>query len=82
MKHAVIPANPAQWFHHLFSAKAAREGAVVRRKVRDMERWVGRDLFEREIRRRGFSVVENAGQLIVFCNADPVTVTIGANKSS
>jgi len=45
---------------------------VVRRKVRDMERMVGREAFLAEIRRRGFTAVENAGQVIVFCNAEPV----------
>lgn len=82
MKHALLPQNPAQWFHHLFAAKAAREGGIVRRKVRDMERMVGRDVFEREIARRGFSVVENAGQVVVFCNAEPVCLTVGRHKSS
>ena len=77
MKHAIAPHSPAQWFHHLFAAKAAREGGIVRRKVRDMERMVGRDVFEREIKRRGFSVIENAGQVVVFCNCEPVHLTVG-----
>ncbi len=54
----------------------------MRRKVRDMERMVGRDIFEREIARRGFSVVENAGQVVVFCNGEPVRLTVGRGKSS
>lgn len=82
MKHAVLPQNPAQWFRHLFDAKAARNGGVVRRKTRDMERMVGRDLFEREIRRRGFIVVENAGQIVIFCNAEPVRMLVRGGKSS
>ncbi|MEM8849063.1 MAG: hypothetical protein AAGE03_03410 [Pseudomonadota bacterium] len=53
---------------HLFSAKAAIDGGVVRRKVRDVEQIVGRAAFEAEIRRRGFRAVENAGQYVVFCN--------------
>lgn len=76
MKHFVLPQNSAEWFRHLFSATAARDGGVVRRKVRDMERMVGRAAFEAEIRRRGFSAVENAGQVIVFCNAEPVVLTV------
>ncbi|HEV8035621.1 hypothetical protein [Yoonia sp.] len=42
-----------------------------------MERMVGRDVFTAEIRRRGYSAVENAGQIIVFCNAEPVKVVVG-----
>lgn len=82
MKHAILPDTPAQWFRHLFDAKAARDGGVVRRKLRDMEYMVGRELFERELRRRGFSAVENAGQVIIFCNVEPVRLTVKGAKSS
>jgi hypothetical protein len=44
----------------------------VRRKLRDVERIAGRDAFERELRRRGLRAVENAGQLVIFCNRAPV----------
>ncbi|MEL6620137.1 MAG: N-(5'-phosphoribosyl)anthranilate isomerase [Pseudomonadota bacterium] len=75
------PRTPEDWLRHLFSAKAAKDGGVVRRSVRDMERWVGRERFLREMERRGFTVVENASQVIVFCNAEPVRVVtrVGAN---
>lgn len=82
MKHATIPMTPDMWFRHLFSAQAARDGGVVRRKVRDMEKMVGREAFTAEIRRRGFSAIENAGQVIVFCNAEPICVTVSRGKSS
>lgn len=77
MQHAILPLSPKAWFRHLFSAQSARDGGVVRRKVRDMERMVGRDVFTAEIRRRGYFAVENAGQIIVFCNAEPVKVVVG-----
>lgn len=64
--------NAENWIADLFSSQAAREGAVVRRKIRDVERFVGRDPFLTEMRRRGFSVVENAGQFVVFCNREPI----------
>ena len=60
------------WFRHLFEARAAIDGGVVRRKIRDMERMVGRDAFVAEIQRRGFTAVENADQVVVFCNAQKV----------
>lgn len=66
------PLSPEAWVTHLFSSKAAREGSVIRRKVRDIERYVGRDRFEGELRRRGFHAIENAGQVIIFCNQEPV----------
>ena len=61
-----------QWVSHLFSSQAAREGGVIRRKVRDVERFVGRALFLDEMKRRGFPVVENAGQFVIFCNREPI----------
>lgn len=47
-------------------------GEVIRRKVRDVERYIGRELFLAETRRRGYPVVENAGQFVVFCNNEPI----------
>lgn len=61
-----------QWILHLFSSQAAREGGVIRRKVRDVERYVGRVAFLEEMTRRGFPVVENAGQFVIFCNREPI----------
>jgi hypothetical protein len=70
----VIPAplSPDAWLVHLFSSQAAREGGVIRRKVRDIDRYVGRDAFLQEMRRRGFPVVENAGQFVIFCNQENI----------
>ena len=76
--------SPQLWVTHLFSARAAREGGVVRRKIRDIERYVGLDVFLDELDRRGYNAVENAGQLIIFCNQEPVRVisrTIFSKKS-
>nr|WP_254796960.1 N-(5'-phosphoribosyl)anthranilate isomerase [Sulfitobacter albidus] len=76
------PANAAQWFRHLFRAKSALDGGIVRRKTRDMERMVGRPAFEAELRRRGYSAVENAGQIVIFCNRDAIRLTVAPPKSS
>lgn len=66
------PPPVEQFFAELLSSQAARKGGVVRRKVRDVERWVGREIFVDEMRRRRFRVLENAGQFVVFCNDDPI----------
>jgi hypothetical protein len=66
------PVHPDVFFGTLFASKAARDGAVIRRKVRDVERLVGRDVFVTEITRRGYTAVENAGQFVIFCNREPV----------
>ncbi|MDX8352900.1 hypothetical protein [Cognatiyoonia sp. IB215182] len=69
------PGNPA-FFHQLFSAKAARSGGIVRRAVRDVEREVGRSAMIAEVERRGFHLLECAGQFIVICAPDHLTVHV------
>ncbi|SFS56296.1 hypothetical protein SAMN04488040_0967 [Sulfitobacter marinus] len=70
------PLSPNQWVLDLFSSKSARSGGVIRRKMRDIERYVGKAEFEQELMRRGFHAVENAGQLVIFCNQEPVRVVL------
>lgn len=67
------PSLPSElWLRQIFDAKAARAGGIVRRSLDDIERIVGRAQFEREILRRGYHAVENAGQIVVFCNNEPI----------
>ena len=61
------------WLREIFASKAAIEGGVVQRYARDMERLLGRQQFEYEIRRRGFQAIQNAGQIVIFCNSEPLT---------
>ena len=70
----MIPAtlSPDAWLIPLFSSQAAREGGVIRRQIRDVDRYVGRDSFLHEMRRRGYPVVENAGQYVIFCNQEQI----------
>ena len=60
------------WLRSLFGAATALRGGVVRRKVRDAERIMGRDAFEAEIRRRGFRAIQNGDHYVVFCNREPL----------
>ncbi|MEJ8561206.1 N-(5'-phosphoribosyl)anthranilate isomerase [Yoonia sp. GPGPB17] len=64
--------SPERWLRQIFSSQAARDGGVVRRKSRDIERLIGRDEFEAELRRRGYRAVENAGQYVIFCNSEDI----------
>ncbi len=56
----------------MFGAKSVARGRVIRRKARDIDRYVGRSAFVEELERRGYRAVENAGQIVIFCNLDPV----------
>ena len=66
------PMSPEVWLNDLFACKAVQQGAVIRRKARDIERFVGMKAFRAEIQRRGFHAVENGGQIVIFCNREPV----------
>ena len=52
--------------------EAEQRGEVIRRKARDIECFADMDLFRAELQRRGFRPVENAGQIILFCNRQAV----------
>jgi hypothetical protein len=64
------------WIRNVFSAKAVDRGGVIHRAARDVERYAGRDAFLHEVQRRGFTLVENGDQLVVFCNRDPVRLVV------
>ncbi len=72
MRTQTSPLSPEQWLRALFTSKAVQEGAVIRRKARDIERFIGMSRFMQEIDRRGYQVAENGGQIVVFCNRAPV----------
>ncbi len=72
MDTRLSPLAPDVWLRDLFASKAVQRGEVIRRKARDIERYAGMARFRRELRRRGFRAVENAGQIIIFCNREPV----------
>ena len=76
MPDRYLPMSPDYWLRQVFSSKAARDGGIVRRSVRDVERILGRDAFAKEMQRRGFSVVENGGQFVIFCNHDEVRIVV------
>ncbi len=66
------PLTPDIWLRDLFDARAVREGAVLRRKARDIERYAGWTRFAAEIQRRGFRAYRNGSQVIIFCNTEPI----------
>jgi hypothetical protein len=72
MRELPLPITSQEWMRQMFSTKTALDGGVVRRKVSDVERLVGRDAFLLAMKRRGYRVVENAGHFVVFCNSDDV----------
>ncbi len=72
MSYQQSPLSPDIWLREVFTSKAVQRGEVIRRKTRDVERYAGIEEFRKELQRRGFRAVENAGQIIIFCNQEPV----------
>ncbi len=72
MSYQQSPLSPDIWLREVFASKAVQRGEVIRRKIRDVERYAGIERFRKELQRRGFRAVENAGQIIIFCNQEPV----------
>ena len=68
MTHPGSVLSPEVWLRDLFSSKSVTSGQVIRRKTRDIERYAGMDLFLSEARARGFQVIQNREQLVIFCN--------------
>ena len=66
-QHACNRPNPP-WFNRIFMAKAVTKGGVVRRAVRNVDREIGRERPEAEVRARGFHLPECGGQFIIICN--------------
>nr|WP_246455471.1 N-(5'-phosphoribosyl)anthranilate isomerase [Sulfitobacter aestuariivivens] len=72
MRFSGSPLTSNEWLIDLFGSRAAKSGGVVRRKSRDIERYVGGREFEQELARRGFHAIENAGQTVIFCNQESI----------
>ena len=62
------------WLDDVFAAKAVTNGGIVRRAVRDGDREIGKATFVREVRRRGFHLIECGGQFIVICNTGQMQI--------
>ena len=69
-----VTVNAAMEVGHKFAFIKVAKGGVIRRALRDVEREVGRDALEAEVRARGFHLVECGGQLIVICNTGRLQV--------
>lgn len=74
MEQHTRPTGPDIWIAQIFSAQAARDGGVVRRNVRWVDREIGRARFEQEVRARGFRLIQCGSQFVVICNAAPIRV--------
>lgn len=62
------------WFDQVFSAKAAASGGVIRRKKADVDRKIGQDRLELEVRKRGFHLIEAGDQFLIICSRADIRI--------
>jgi hypothetical protein len=72
--HATTRPLGQDWLDQIFRAKAAREGGVIRRKLADIDREIGRAALEREVRRRGYHMLECGGHAVILCTREPIRI--------
>ncbi|MEM9248321.1 MAG: N-(5'-phosphoribosyl)anthranilate isomerase [Pseudomonadota bacterium] len=70
--HGHAPSSPEHWLAQVFAAQAVRKGGIVRRNVCWVDREIGRERFENEVRKRGFRLIQSGPQFIVICNTAPL----------
>ena len=70
MENRNSPPSPEIWLNDLFVCRAVQQGAVIRRKARDIERFAGLGRFKAEVDRRGIQPVQNGGGIVIFCNRE------------
>lgn len=68
MTYAPMLSSNEVWLNQIFAAQSAGRGGVVRRKVADVERKIGRKRLELEVRRRGFHLIECGTQFVIICD--------------
>ena len=62
------------WLAQMFRSKSAATGGVVRRRIADVHREIGREALELEVRRRGWHMLQSKGHYIILCSPTPFAV--------
>ncbi|WP_372884717.1 N-(5'-phosphoribosyl)anthranilate isomerase [Shimia sp.] len=62
------------WLDQMFRSKSAATGGVVRRRVADVHREIGRAALELEVRRRGWHMLQCGPHYVVLCSPAPFSV--------
>lgn len=60
--------SPYEFINHIFEAKAAKNGGIVRRKIANVEKFASIQYLIQEVKERGFHLIEIEDQFVIFCN--------------
>jgi hypothetical protein len=62
------------WLEQVFDAQQAQVGGVVRRALRDVERFSSMAELVDEARRRRFHVIETGDQVVILCHEGELAI--------
>lgn len=68
-----IPA-PSVWIGQIFSAKAVKNGGVVRRSRSDVKKFASFHLLKAEVQKRGFHLIRTGDQYVVLCHKGNIRI--------
>ncbi|MEM7643466.1 MAG: N-(5'-phosphoribosyl)anthranilate isomerase [Pseudomonadota bacterium] len=71
-----IGAPDRDWMRRLLAGKAAKSGRVICRSAAEVEERVGRLTLEREVRERGFRMVQVGDQVLIVCARAPIRILV------
>lgn len=71
-----LPDRPRnmEWLAQVFSARSVQRGGVLKRQIGDVEREIGADLLELEVRRRGIHLIRTRTHFLIVCDSGPIHV--------
>ncbi|MCC7320712.1 MAG: N-(5'-phosphoribosyl)anthranilate isomerase [Rubellimicrobium sp.] len=69
---ATFSRHAHDWLDNVFHCRATQTGGVIRRQVMDVEREVGRKMFEDEVQRRGFRLLRTRHHYLIVCDQGPI----------
>jgi hypothetical protein len=64
--------SPYEFFNDIFRAKAAKSGGIVRRRIANVRKYASFDYLQKEVKARGFHLIETGDQYVVICSAGHV----------
>lgn len=68
------PMRTQDGLDQVFHARSVAKRGVIRRRVVDVYREIGRIVLELEVRRRGWHVLRSGAHYVILCQSDPFSV--------
>ena len=66
--------SPYEFINKIFESKTSKSGGVVRRSVSDIEQLASSQYLIKEVRARGFHLIEGGGHYVIICNSGRFSV--------